>query len=133
MENFWLNGVEEFNALVRADTSHNIPAWLIMDPYDIALVKQGDPRALLLPPLEVNVPTKLFLQSGKAVVMSSKPAVSAYGKAVKWMTIGSHSRALEVILGADKCIKVCLTASIQNSNGCIFSAGVEGAGFRRFR
>ena len=106
MENFWLNGVEEFNALVRADTSHNIPAWLIIDPYDIALVKQGDSRALLLPALEVNVPTKLILPSGKAVVMSSKPAFKYCGKDVKWMTIGSPTRALEVILGTDKCIKV---------------------------
>ena len=39
--------------------------------------------------------------------MSSKPTVSAYGKAVKWMTIGSPTRALEVILGTDKCIKIC--------------------------
>ena len=114
MENVWLNGVSEFNALVRADTSHSIPALLVIDPYNIALVKQGDPRALLLPPLEVNVPTKLILQSGKAVVMSSKPTFSdAYGN-VKWMTIGPPSRALEVILGTDKCIKVCLTALIQN-------------------
>ena len=114
MENVWPNGVSEFNALVRADTSHSIPALLVIDPYNIALVKQGDPRALLLPPLEVNVPTKLILQSGKAVVMSSKPTFSdAYGN-VKWMTIGPPSRALEVILGTDKCIKVCLTALIQN-------------------
>ena len=86
-----------------------------MDPYDIVLVKQGDPRALLIPPLEVNLPTKLILHSGKAVVMLSKPAFSdAYGN-VKWMTIGPPSRALEVILGTDKCIKVCLTAlKIQN-------------------
>ena len=106
MENFWLNGVAEFSALVRADISHNIPAWLIMDPYDIALVRQGDPRALLFPVLEVNVPTKLILPSGKAVVMSSKPAFKFYGKDVKWMTIGSPTRALEVVLGADKCIRV---------------------------
>ena len=114
MENVWLNGVSEFNALVRADISHSIPALLVIDPYNIALVKQGDPRALLLPPLEVNVPTKLILQSGKAVVMSSKATFSdAYGN-VKWMTIGPPSRALEVILGTDKFIKVCLTALIQN-------------------
>ena len=106
MENVWLNGVSEFNVAVKADTSYNIPAWLIMDPYDIALVKQGDPRALLLPTLEVNVPTKLILPSGKAVVMSSKPAFKYCGKDVKWMTIGSPTRALEVILGTDKCIKV---------------------------
>ena len=106
MENVWLNGVSEFNVAVKADTSYNIPAWLIMDPYDIALVKQGDSRALLLPALEVNVPTKLILPSGKAVVMSSKPAFKYCGKDVKWMTIGSPTRALEVILGTDKCIKV---------------------------
>ena len=133
MENVWLNGVSEFNALVKADTSHNIPAWMIMDPYDIVLVKKGDPRAILLPPLEVNVPTKLILQSGKAVVASSKPAFSdGYGN-VKWMTIGSPARALEVILGTDMCIKVFSTALIQNSNGRIFSAGIEeGAGVPRF-
>merc|ERR1711963_397857 len=48
-ENVWLNGVEEFNASVKADPSHNIPPWIIFDPFDIALVKQGDPRALLFP------------------------------------------------------------------------------------
>ena len=81
-----------------------------MDPYDIVLVKKGDTRALLLPPLEVNVPTKLILQSGKAVVASSKPAFSDGYANVKWMTIGPPSRALEVILATDKCIKVSLTA-----------------------
>ena len=106
MENVWLNGVSEFNAAVKKDPSYNISPLMIVDPYDIALVKQGDPRALLLPALEVNVPTKLILPSGKAVVMSSKPAFKYCGKDVKWMTIGSPTRALEVILGTDKCIKV---------------------------
>ena len=106
MENVWLNGVSDFNTAVKSDSSFHIPAWLIMDPYDIALVKKDDPRALLFPTLEVNVPTKLILPTGKAVVMSSKPAFEYCGKDVKWMTIGSPARALEVILGTDHCIKV---------------------------
>ena len=106
VENFWLNGVSEFNAAVEADPSFGIPHWLIVDPFTIALVRKGDPRTLLLPALEVNVPTKLILPTGKAVVMSSKPASEYLGKEVKWMTIGSPARALEVVLGTDNCIKV---------------------------
>ena len=74
--------------------------------HDIALVKKDDPKALLFPTLEVNVPTKLIRPTRKAVVMSSKPAFEYCGKDVKWMTIGSPARALEVILETDHCIKV---------------------------
>ena len=31
LENVWLNRVSEFNALVRADTSHNMPIWMMKD------------------------------------------------------------------------------------------------------
>ena len=91
---------------MESDASFGIPHWLIVDPFTIALVRKGDPRTLLLPALEVNVPTKLILPTGKAVVMSSKPAFEHLGKEVKWMTIGSPARALEVVLGTDNCIKV---------------------------
>ena len=105
-ENVWLNGVWEFNAAVEADPLFQIPWWLIVDPFDITLVKKGDPRTLFLPALEVDVPTKLILPSGKAVVMSSKPAMEVEGNVIKWMTLGSPNRALEVMLGTDNRIKV---------------------------
>ena len=105
-ENVWLNGVSEFNAAVEADPLFKIPWWLIVDPFDITLVKKGDPRALFLPALEVDVPTQLILPSGKAVVMSSKPATEYSGNVIKWMTLGSPNRALEVMLGTDNRIKV---------------------------
>ena len=103
----FLDGVDAFNKLVKEDTSFQIPAWIMVDPYKIVLVKPNDSGTLLLPQLQTkSVPSKLLLSSGKALVMSLKPAFKFGGKDVKWMTIGSQARAIEVLLDVDSHIKV---------------------------
>ena len=102
-----LDGVDAFNKSVKEDTSFQIPAWIMVDPYKIVLVKPNDSGTLYLPQLQTkSVPFKLLLPSGKALVMSSKPAFKFEGKDVKWMTIGSQARAIEVLLDVDSHIKV---------------------------
>ena len=86
-----------------------MPSYLMIDPFRLILVKVEDSRALVLPQLltKVDVPVQLFLPtSGKAVVMSSRPAYKHDGKDVQWLTLGSPIRALEVIYDINLYIRV---------------------------
>ena len=108
--NVFLDGIEEHNNKVREDPNFEIPAWIFVDPYKICLVKHSDPRALILTELVGKPPgkalIKMFLVSGKAVVMSSKPEYKYAGKHVKWMTVGSAKRVIEIVIDNDNCVKV---------------------------
>ena len=105
----FLDGVHDHNAEVKKDLTYKMPAYLMIDPFRLILVKKEDPRALLLPQLltKVDIPVQLFLPaSGKAVVMSSRPAYKHGGKDVQWLTLGSPIRALEVIYDINLYIRV---------------------------
>ena len=107
--NVFLDGVEEHNKNLKEDITYKTPAYLMIDPFRLILMKKGDSRALLLPQLltKVAVPVQLFLpSSGKAVVMSARPGYKHDGKDVHWMTIGSPLRALEVVFDIELYIRV---------------------------
>ena len=103
------NGVAEHNKCVMEDPFYQIPAWILVDPFKILLVKPGSRGVLHLPPLQPEIPAKLLLSTGKAVVMSSKPVwTGGLGQQRMWITIGSPLKAIEVFYdSADKRIKVC--------------------------
>ena len=105
----FLDGVHDHNTEVKKDLTYKMPAYLMIDPFRLILVKVEDSRALVLPQLltKVDVPVQLFLPtSGKAVVMSSRPAYKHDGKDVQWLTLGSPIRALEVIYDINLYIRV---------------------------
>ena len=103
------NGVAEHNKCVLEDPFYQIPAWILVDPFKILLVKQGSQGVLHLPPLQPDIPAKLLLSTGKAVVMSCKPVfIGGLGNQRMWMTIGLPFQAIEVFYdSADQRIKVC--------------------------
>ena len=72
---------------------------MIVDPHMIILIKQKEHRALtfLQIPTKDDKPVQLLLPSGKALVMSSKPVFQYEGKDMKWVAIGSPSRAIDMI------------------------------------
>ena len=126
-ERVFLNGVDEHNKHVKEDTSYQIPAWIFVDPFKIVLVKQNDSRALIVPQLQTKATgiVKLLLSSGKAVVLSSKPDFKFDGKDVKWMTIGSPLRVMEVVFAVDSCIKVNKTFNYINYFVLHFQVGLQ--------
>ena len=101
----------EHNKCVIADPFYQIPAWILVDPFKILLVKPGSRGVLRLPPLQPDIPTKLVLSTGKAIVMSSKPVWTndQYGCQRMWLTIGLPLKALEVFYDSvDQRINVSL-------------------------
>ena len=110
-EGVFLDGIEDHNECIRKDVTYKLPAYLMIDPYKLVLMKKDDPRALLLPQLltKIDLPVQLFLPtSGKAVVMSARPAYQHAGKDVQWVTLGSSVRALEVVYDMNLNIRVSL-------------------------
>ena len=105
----FLDGIEDHNTRIREDVTYKLPAYLMIDPYKLVLMKKNDSRALVLPQLltKIDVPVQLFLPtSGKAVVMSARPAYQHAGKDVQWVTLGSSVRALEVVYDMNLNIRV---------------------------
>ena len=105
----FLDGIEDHNARIKEDVTYKLPAYLMIDPYKLVLMKKSDSRALVLPQLltKIDVPVQLFLPtSGKAVVMSARPAYQHAGKDVQWVTLGSSVRALEVVYDINLNIRV---------------------------
>ena len=106
-DNVFYDDLGVFIVAIKEDPFHNIPGDLVVDPFKIVLMKMGDPRALLLPILKPNRPTKLLLSQKRALVISTR-SFSKGGGEVRYDTVGPASRAMEVILDMDCSSKVIL-------------------------
>ena len=108
-ENIRLDGIVERNKEIMRDPMYKTPPELVLDPYRIILVKKEHSHALNFPKLDhtkKGIQFLLVLSSGKGIVMSSRPDFKYEEKDVKWVTIGSAFRAIDVIFGADDTIQV---------------------------
>ena len=112
------DGVGEQNAKIIEDTAYKIPAHIIIDPFKIVLVKKNHPGALIFLniPSKAEKPVELLLSSGKALVMSSKPEFKYDERDVKWMTIGSPLRAIQVIFDPESFVRVTLFTFIDQTS-----------------